>query len=513
MEKPVRSFMMRKPIEAVHRDMDNAGMHRSLGPVQLILIGVGCIVGAGVYVMTGAAAAHYAGPAVLLSFLVAALACGFICLCYAELASVLPASGASYAYAYTVLGEVFAWGLGWMLMLEFGLAGAALAVGFSGYLTSLLADFGIVVPAAVSSSWLRADIGDEGVRLIADGGLNLVAVAALAVVVLVLIRGTRQSAFVNTLLVTIKVGVLIGFVAVGIGHVDAANWVPFIPQNEGGFQYGVPGIFRAASILFFAYLGFEAVATAAAEARKPQRDVPIGILGALIAASLLYGAVALVITGLVPYQALNVPDPIAVAVGAVGMPVLAVVIKAGALTGLASVLLVNTYAQSRVAHAMSVDGLLPGRFSQLHARFRTPVFATVIVASVSALAAALLPISLLADLVSLGTICVFSVVAIAVMKLRTTHPELERPFKVPFGGVRIRGVWIGVVPVLALAACVMMAAPVFIDIAGRAVSGEWTPALILIFYILAGAAIYVFYGHKHAHIRAKTLPAETGSAG
>ncbi len=501
MDKPVRSWMMRKSIESVRQDAEGTGMHRTLGPVQLIFIGIGCIVGAGVYVMTGAAAAHYAGPAVILSFLIAALACGFICLCYAEMASVLPASGASYTYAYSVLGEAFAWGLGWMLLLEFGLAGAALAVGFSGYLTSLLGDFGLAIPAAYSSSWLRAEIGPHGLDLIADGGINLVAVAALAAVAMVLVRGIRTSAVINTMLVIIKVGVLIGFIAVGVGQVDANNWTPFIPENEGGFRYGTAGIFRAASILFFAYLGFEAVATAASEARKPQRDVPIGIMGALIASSILYGAVALVITGLVPFTDLDVPDPIAVAVSAVGMPVMAIIIKTGALTGLASVLLVNTYAQSRVCHAMANDGLLPPHFGRLHSRFRTPAFGTLVVAAISAIAAALLPITLLADLVSLGTICVFSVVAIAVMKLRTTHPELERPFKVPLGGVWIRGVWIGTVPMLALASCLLMAGPVFADIARKASHGEWVPAVLLGTYIASGVLIYLFYGHRNAHIR------------
>lgn len=502
MDRQPRSFLMRKPMELARKDADGGGMSRTLGPWQLVMIGIGCIVGAGVYVMTGAAAAHYAGPAVILSFLIAALACGFICLCYAELASVLPLSGASYAYAYTVLGEVFAWGLGWMLMLEFGLAGAALAVGFSGYLTSLLADFGLILPASISTSWLRAQAGDGGIHLVAGNGVNLVAVAALAAVAWVLVRGIRQSAAVNTVLVVVKVGVLVGFVLVGAGKVDSANWLPFIPENEGGFRYGVPGIFRAASILFFAYLGFEAVATAAAEARRPQRDIPLGILGALGASSLLYGAVALVMTGLVPFTALDAPDPIAVAVGAVGMPVMAVIIKTGALTGLASVLLVNTYAQSRVCHAMSADGLLPPRFAGLHPRFRTPGFATIMVAGISAVAAALLPITLLADLVSLGTICVFSTVAIAVMKLRTTHPDLPRPFRVPLGGIWVRGMWIGTVPVLALAACVMMAGPVLDDVVTRAAHGEWTPALILLIYMAIGVVLYLGYGHRRARIRA-----------
>lgn len=493
-------FLRRKSLAAVRHDAETTGMHRSLGAVQLVLIGIGCIVGAGVYVMTGTAAAQYAGPAVILSFVIAAIACGFICLCYAELASVLPVSGASYAYAYTVLGEVFAWGLGWMLMFEFGLAGAALAVGFSGYLTSLLSDFGVQVPAAISTSWISTVGAPGGIRFVTGGGINLVAVGALAAVTLVLIRGVAHSAAVNTLLVVVKVGVLIGFVVAGAGKVDSANWTPFIPPSEGGFAFGVPGILRGASILFFAYLGFEAVATAASETRRPQRDVPLGILGALAASTILYAAVAMVMTGLVSYRALGVPDPVAVAIGAVGMPVLAVIIKAGALTGLASVLLVNTYAQSRVCHAMSIDGLLPSALAQLHARFRTPVAATLTVAATSAVAAALLPISLLGDLVSLGTICVFTVVAIAVMWLRNTHPELERPFKVPLGGVRIRGVWIGVVPVLALASCALMAAPVLIDVTMKAVDGQWIPAAILLAYFAIGTAIYLLYGVRNARI-------------
>lgn len=497
-----RPYMMRKPLEHVRRDIEQSGMRRSLGAVQLMLIGIGCIIGAGVYVMVGTASAHYAGPAVILSFVIAAVACGLVCLCYAELASVLPVSGASYAYAYTVLGELAAWVLGWMLMFEFGLAGSALAVGFSGYLVSLLADFGVHVPPEFSTSLIRAVPGLGGVKFVADGGINLIAVAALAVVAVILVRGVRQSAAVNTLLVIVKTGVLVGFVIAGVGSIDTHNWTPFIPANEGGFRYGVEGIFRAASILFFAYLGFEAVATAAAEAHNPQRDIPIGILGALLVSTILYGAVAMVMTGLVPFRSLDVPDPIAVAVSAVGMPVFAVIIKVGALTGLASVLLVNTYAQSRVCHAMSSDGLLPVSLARLHMRFQTPASATLVVAFISAIAAALLPISLLGDLVSLGTICVFSVVAIAVMWLRTTHPELERPFRVPFGGFRVKGVWIGIVPALALASCVLMAGPVLIDIVEKAQAGEWVPATILLVYVSIGAAIYLGYGIRNAKLRA-----------
>jgi APA family basic amino acid/polyamine antiporter len=501
MSKTSHRFLTRKSLDNVRREAAESGLRRQLGPLQLVLIGIGCIVGAGVYVMTGTAAANYAGPAVLISFAIAGLACFLIALCYAELASVLPISGASYSYAYTVLGEIFAWGLGWMLMFEFGLAGAALAVGLSGYLVSLLADFGVHIPAAFSTSLVRGIPGPGGLRFVADGGINLVALASLIVVAFILVRGVAQSAAVNALLVTIKVAVLLGFIFVGVGHVDTVNWKPFIPPNEGGFQYGVPGIFRAASILFFAYLGFEAVATAASEARKPQRDVPVGILGALLVATLIYVGVALVMTGLVPFRELNVPDPIAVAVGALGMPLFAVVLKAGALTGLASVLLVNTYAQSRVFYAMSCDGLLPARFSRLHLKFATPHISTALVAAGSGVAAAMLPISMLGDLVSLGTVCVFSVVAVSVIWLRNTHPELERPFKVPFGGVRIGGLWIGTVPVLALLACSMMAGPVLIDIVDKAAGGEWISAIILGIYIVVGVLIYLTYGVNNAKMR------------
>ncbi len=495
-------LLVRKSLESVRRDAETTGLRRTLGPVQLILIGIGCIIGAGVYVMTGTASSNYAGPAVVLSFAIAGMACAFTGLCYAELSSVLPVSGASYTYAYATLGEVFAWALGWMLMLEFGLAGSALAVGFSGYLLSLLRDFGVHIPEILSTPLVRGEAGPEGMHFLIGPSLNLVALASLGVVCAVLIRGVAHSVAVNTLLVIVKISVLIGFVLVGIGHVDPQNWTPFIPENEGGFRYGLPGVLRAASILFFAYLGFEAVATAASEARRPQHDIPIGILGALVVSTMIYAAVALVMTGLVPFRELNVPDPIAVAVSAIGMPVAAVIIKVGALTGLGSVLLVNSYGQSRICFAMGYDGLLPKGFARLHSRFATPAFGTVVVTGISAIAAALLPITLLADLVSIGTAFVFTVVAISVMWLRTTHPELERPFKVPFGGVRIKGIWVGTVPVLALIFCLLMMGPVLLDIFGKALHGEWIPITILLVYIAVGIGVYAGYGARHSRARA-----------
>ncbi|WP_174297817.1 amino acid permease [Sphingomonas bacterium] len=503
----------RKSLDAIRIDVAQAGLRRSLGPVQLVLIGVGCIVGAGVYVMTGTAAATYAGPAVILSFLIAALACGFTALCYAELASVLPVSGASYTYAYAALGELWAWALAWMLMLEFGLAGSALAAGFSGYLQSLIGDFGIVLPDAVRHSTLVASAAPGGgTRFAASLALDLPALLALAAVSAVLVRGVRQSAAVNTLLVTLKIGILLLFVVVGLPHVQPAHWAPFVPPAEGGFRYGWPGVLRGASVVFFAYLGFEVVATASSEARRPQRDVPVGILGALAVSTAIYAAVAAVLTGLVPFRTLGVADPIALAVQAVGLPVLAVIVKAGALTGLGSVLLVNTYGQSRICFAMARDGLLPPVFQRLHARHATPARGTVIVAAISAVAAATLPIALLADLVSIGTAFVFCVVAIATMWLRTRHPDLPRPFRVPGGGRVIGGVWIGTVPVLALVLCLTMMAPVLIDLAGRAIGGDWLPAALLAAYVVIGIVVYARYGYRHSAIRRRGRVAAGASA-
>lgn len=501
-ENDLTDLFAKKSVESVNADLKSTGLHKSLGPVQLVLLGIGCILGAGVYVMPGIAAANYAGPAVILSFILAGIACGFIGLCYAELASVLPVSGASYTYAYVAMGEIFAWILGWVLMFEFSLAGAALAVGFSGYLVSLLADFNIHLPTIMTTPLIQSNYETGNTNLVLGNGVNVVAFLICMVVAAILARGISKSAAINTFLVAVKLGVLLAFVTVGIQHVDPENWTPFIPENEGGFHYGVPGIIRAASILFFAYLGFEAVATASAEAKNPSRDVPIGILGALFICTLLYIAVAMVMTGLVPYKSLNVPDPIAVAISSINQPVWIILIKAGALTGLGSVLLINTYAHSRVAFAMSSDGLLPKLFSRLNEKTKAPALGAFIFALVAGIAATLLPITLLADLFSLGTSLLFSVVALSVMFLRNSHPELHRPFKVPLGGIRVRGIWIGTVPVLALLASLAMSAPVFIDILTKLGEGEWLPATIVGVYLIGGVVIYLCYGRHNSKLRA-----------
>ena len=495
-----KRLLLKKQLAQIRAESENHGLKRSLGPVQLVLLGIGCIVGAGIYVMTGSAAANYAGPAVVLSFVIAGTACAFTGLCYAELASTLPVSGSSYTYAYAALGEVFAWSLGWLLMLEYGLAGSALASGLSGYLASLLGDFGVHIPEAVRTPFIQTVLTPHGTTFAVGGSMNLVAAASLGLVAAVLVRGVALSAAINAVMVTIKIAVLIGFVAVGLFHVDPANWVPFIPENRGGFTYGVPGILRAASVLFFAYLGFETVSTAALEARAPQRDMPIGILGSLGVCTALYIAVALVLTGLVPYRLLGVADPIALAVDRMGLPAFALVVKLGAVLGLSSVLLVNTYGHSRICFAMARDGLLPRVFGAVHVDWQTPYAGTAIVAAIAAVAAAFLPISILGDLVSLGTACAFSIVAVSVMWLRTTQPDLARPFAVPLGGVWLRGVWIGTVPVFALVLCLSMIAPVLADITLKAIAGDDIPAVILGVYLIVGVMLYRGYGWNHSRL-------------
>jgi APA family basic amino acid/polyamine antiporter len=488
----------RKSIEALQSDATSHGLRRTLGPLHLVLMGIGCILGAGIYVLPGTAAANFAGPAVMISFVIAGTACALTALCYAELASTMPVSGSSYSYCYAALGEVFAWGLGWILMLEYTLASSTLAVGFSSYLTSLLRDFGVAVPPYLATPLVGADGGFS---------MNFLAVLAIAVVTAVLCAGVRQSAGVNAFLVVVKVTVLAVVISVGVGAIDPGNWKPFVPPHEGGFAFGWPGIVRAASILFFAYLGFETVSTAASESRNPQRDMPIGILGALFVCTALYLAVAAVMTGVVPYRELGVADPVALAVDRMGQPSVAVFVKVGALMGLASVLLVNAFGQSRITFQMSRDGMLPAAFSRVHERFRTPYRGIIVLGAVSAVAAAFFPIGLLADLVSLGAGLAFATVCFCTMWLRSRRPDLHRPFRVPLGGFTIGRAWIGYIPATALVFCIAMILPVLIDIGLQAAAGEPLMALFLAVYIAAGVALYAGFGRRYS-----TLGHERGPA-
>ena len=467
----------RKAVEDLQADAASHGLRRALGPWHLLLFGIGCILGAGIYVLPGTAAANFAGPAVMVSFVLAGTACALTALCYAELASTMPVSGSSYSYCYASLGEVFAWGLGWILMLEYTLASSTLAVGFSSYLSSLLRSFGVVLPAYLATPL----VGSPG-----PFSLNVVAVLAIAAVTAVLCAGVRQSAGVNAFLVVVKVTVIALVITVGAGAVETE------------FSFGWPGVLRAASILFFAYLGFETVSTAASEARNPQRDLPIGILGALIVCTVLYLAVAAVLTGVVPYRELGVADPVALAVDRMGRPGIAVFVKVGALMGLASVLLINAYGQSRITFQMSRDGMLPRLFGHVHERFRTPHRGIVLLGGVSAVCAAFFPIQMLADLVSLGAGLAFATVCFCTMWLRSTRPDLPRPFRVPLGGFRIGNFWVGLIPATALVLCFAMILPVLIDVGFQAASGRPLMAVFLGLYVLAGAALYAVYGRRNA---------------
>ncbi|MFZ4071085.1 MAG: APC family permease [Caulobacterales bacterium] len=491
----------KKSVAQIQAEFNKGELKRTLGPLNLVSLGVGAIIGAGIFVMTGQAAADFAGPAVILSFIVAGFACAFAGLCYAELASTMPVSGSAYSYSYVTLGEVFAWAMGWLLLLEYGVAASTVAVGWSGYVTSFLKDFGIIIPTAMS----RSAIDLQGGVLVFAPQINLVASIGILIVTGLLVLGVSESARVNNIIVLIKVAVLLAFIGIGFNYIKPENWVPFIPDNTGGFHYGWEGVLRAASIIFFAYVGFEAVSTAAGEARNPQKDIPFGILGSLLICTIIYMAVAAVLTGVVSYKQLGVPDPIAVAVDQMGLPWFSFLIKIGAITGLSSVMLVLVYAQTRVFYQMSKDGLLPPVFSVVHPKFRTPASGTVLLGVIISIAAAILPLRVLGDLVSLGTALAFTIVCISVMYLRKAHPDLARPFRAPFGA-----------PTLGVIFCVLfMMGPILLDIVSKATGYDLMGAMlgspgtverdpialwILVFYILAGVLIYWLYGSKNSKI-------------
>ncbi|MEJ0058700.1 MAG: amino acid permease [Terricaulis sp.] len=512
----------KKSVAHVQDEFNQGELKRTLGPINLVSLGVGCIIGAGIFVMTGNAAAVYAGPGVVFSFIIAGFACAFAGLCYAELASTMPVPGSAYTYSYVILGEVFAWTMGWLLLLEYGLAASTVAAGWTGYVTSLLGDFGVTIPASISTSTLQY----SGGALVNTGGVNLVGAAGILAVTLLLVVGVTESARFNNIIVVIKVTVLLAFIAIGIAYVHPENWVPFVPPNEGGAHFGMQGIFRAASVVFFAYVGFEAVSTAAGEARNPQKDIPLGILGSLFICTAIYIAVAMVMTGVVPFRQLEGGAPIAVAIDAMNptwaqvpwgfvesgeLNLLSFVIKIGAFAGLTSVMLVLIYAQTRVFYQMAKDGLVPGVFSRINEKFRTPAAGTLLLGVVIALMAAVLPLGVLGDLVSLGTALAFAIVCTSVLHLRASHPDLARPFKVPF---------FPVTPILGIIACVVfMMGPILLGLASQAtgidlwavvfgdpnppsVPKEYLPSIILVGYILIGALIYPFYGYRKSKLAA-----------
>lgn len=487
-------------------------LKRVLGPGRLVMLGIGDIIGAGIFVMTGLAAAQYAGPGILLSFVMAAVACGFAALCYSEFAAMIPISGSAYTYAYATLGEFAAWMIGCLLTLEYAVGPSAVAVGWSGYVLSLLRDIGVTLPPALTAppgtvlvetsphhwevlSSVASRLAAQGIDVAslphATGLFNALAAGIVLVMTAVLVRGIQESANVNAAIVVIKVSVVVVFIIAGAFYLRPEHWTPFIPPNTGEFgRFGYSGIVRGAAVVFFAYMGFDAVTTAAQEAKNPQRDLPIGILGSLAGCAVLYMLVAVVLTGLVPYASLDVPDPIAVGVDATGLRWLSPLVKLGAIGGLSTVILVGMLAQSRIFYTMSQDGLLPPWVGELHPRLRTPHRITLVTGVVMALMAAFLPIGVLGELVSMGTLLTFVIVCAGVIILRRTRPELPRPFRTP---------WSPVVPMLGMLTC------------GYLMSGlpgdTW---LRLIAYLALGAAVYLAYGRAHSKAQRVATPGPRG---
>jgi APA family basic amino acid/polyamine antiporter len=424
------SIFRKKSLASLQAEADGKVLRRALGPFDLTALGIGSIIGTGIFVLTGVAASQNAGPALVLSMIFAAIACGFAGLCYAELAAMIPVAGSAYTYSFATLGEFVAWIIGWDLILEYALSASTVAVGWSGYLVSLLDGFGIMIPRALTAA--------PGVKVSMAGGttsegvFNLPAALIVLAVSMLLVKGIKESARTNTILVVIKAAVLVVFVVAGASYVKMDNLTPFMPENTGEFgHFGFSGVLRATGVIFFAFIGFDAVSTASQEAGKPQRDLPIAILASLVICTVLYIAVAIVLVGIVPYTSLNVPAPLAVGIDATGLSWLSPLIKVAALFGMFSTMLVQLLGQSRIFFSMSRDGLLPERFAKVHPTFRTPAFATSLTGVIVAIAAGLTPIDVLGQLVSMGTLLAFVLVCIGILVLRKTDPDAPRPFKVP----------------------------------------------------------------------------------
>ena len=492
----------------------DGALKRVLGPVALVSLGIGGIIGAGIFVLTGEVAAQYTGPAIVLSLVITGIGCGFAGLCYAEMASMIPVAGSAYTYAYSTMGEAIAWIIGWDLILEYALGAATVAVGWSGYLVSFLRMFGLAIPAQlaaasgtqlvkVDGSWvvytaqLVSDLANKGtdVHLLphVTALFNLPAFFIILLVTLVLIVGIRESTLFNNLVVGLKLLILFLFIGAGLIFllrnfgVWVENWKEFIPPNQGGFgKYGWSGILRGSGVIFFAYIGFDAVSTAAQEAKDPRRDLPIGILGSLAVCTVLYIAVSTILTASVHYTHLMVPDPVAVGIDAMGATWLSPVVKLGALAGLSSVILVLLLGQSRIFWTMACDGLLPTSFAKVHPRFKTPYVTTAITGVAVAFVAALTPIRILGELVSIGTLLAFIIVCAGVWVLRKTRPELKRSFRTP---------WVPFVPLMGILVCLvqMVSLP----------SETWIRLLI---WMVIGIACYGLYGFHHSVLREGNAP-------
>ncbi len=507
------NLFRRKSVSALQAEaLTDQSLKRVLGPMNLTALGVGAIIGTGIFVLTGTVAAQNAGPAVVLSFVLAGVASIFAALCYSEFASLVPMAGSAYTYGYATLGELFAWIIGWDLILEYAVGAITVAIGWSGYVVSFLHDFGIIVPPALSaargtelieipaalaavlktkagwvalSSGLLEAINAAGTDPTTLGHVtaifNLPAVLIVFVVTTLLVVGIKESANFNNIIVLVKVAVVLLFIFGAFSAITTANWHPFIPKNTGQFgHFGWSGMVTGASIVFFAYIGFDAVSTAAQEAKNPQRDMPIGIIGSLLVCTVLYILVAAIATGVVPYAQLDVPDPIAVAADRAGMGWMGRLIKLGAIAGLSSVILVMLLGQSRVFYSMARDGLLPPFVSSVHPKFRTPWITSIITGLGVAVVAAVFTVREAGSLCSIGTLLAFVIVSVGILVLRVREPNLPRKFTTPW-------VWF-VAPAGALSALLLMGAL------------PWSTWLRLIIWFAIGIVIYFFYGVRHSRL-------------
>jgi APA family basic amino acid/polyamine antiporter len=476
-----KDLIERKSLDQINRQAQEDSLKRHLDLTNIVLLGIGAIIGAGIFVLTGTAAALHAGPAISISFIISAFGCLLAGLCYAEFASMLPVSGSAYTYGYATLGEFVAWIIGWDLILEYLFGSATVAVGWSGYVISFLNDFGIHLPATICQSPFA--YGPDGWYQ-TGAVINFPAVFIIALMTTLLVIGIKESARFNNIIVIVKVAVILLFVGFGISYIDVENWKPFLPENTGKFsEFGWTGVLTGAAVVFFAYIGFDAVSTTAQEAVNPQRDLPKGILLSLAICTVLYVAVSLVMTGIVKYTELNVPAPIAVAIDATGKGLawLSPFIKIGAIAGLSSVVMVLLLGQSRVFYSMAHDGLLWKSFAKTHPKYKTPYLTSIVTGLFAALFAGFLPIGLLGELVSIGTLLAFVIVCLGLIVLRKKEPDAPRAFRTP---------WVPFVPVLGALICLAQMAALPKD--------TW---IRLIGWMLIGFVIYFSYGRKHSRIR------------